>query len=138
MNKIKAYGYCLKINTVVSTLNHGEDMKEFIAEAAPDRWKIFQCLIVKGQNDHAASLAVSHFLFEEFIQRHSGCHSMVVEDAESMKGSYIMIDPQGRPYGNAGGSVVYGKPVLEAGFIDQLTTLGYSQEKAVQRGADYF
>lgn len=51
IDKVKAYGYGLKINTVVSASNMNEDMTELINYAKPARWKIFQVLPIKGQND---------------------------------------------------------------------------------------
>lgn len=52
--------------------------------------------------------------FGEFVTRHRCARNFVVEDAEAMLGSYAMVDPCGRPYGNAGGSVRYGRSILEA------------------------
>ena len=41
----------LKINTVVTRQNLHDDMRALIRELAPARWKVFQVLPVKGQND---------------------------------------------------------------------------------------
>lgn len=136
--QIQCAGYCLKINTVVSALNLDNDFTNFIYEVAPDRWKVFQCLIIEGQNERVKPLLINDTDFKNFIDRHSSCKSLVVETTECMKGSYIMIDPLGRPYGNSKGHVAYGKTILEAGLIHQLKTLGYSENKAILRGADYF
>jgi len=135
---IRSRGYSLKVNTVVTSLNRREDLSRFIADAAPDKWKVMQCLVVGGQNDLAATIAASDEDFSRFVRRHEGVACMSVETAESMRGSYVMIDPQGRPYGNAGGQVAYGRPILEAGLTAQLDTLGYSDRKARERGADRF
>lgn len=136
--KIRQHGYMLKINTVVNAFNHKEDFNNFIADACPERWKVFQYLSVIGQNESSVALKVQSADFEKFIQRHFRCRAMEVENAESMKGSYIMIDPCGRPYGNRNGTVVYGKPISEAGLIPQLEGLGYSHDRAAARGAFYF
>jgi radical S-adenosyl methionine domain-containing protein 2 len=136
--KIRSWGYSLKINTVVSKLNLQEDFSGFIAEASPERWKVMQCLIVEGQNDSAARLAISDFEYREFLSRHEASRNLITEHSESMRGSYVMIDPRGLPYGNASGIATYGQPVRSGGLLAQLHCLGYSVEKARERGADHF
>ncbi|MCG5211958.1 viperin family antiviral radical SAM protein [Streptosporangium sp. KLBMP 9127] len=42
--RLKENGFRLKINTVVTTANHFEDLTEFIIAAQPERWKIFEVL----------------------------------------------------------------------------------------------
>lgn len=135
---IRSRGYYLKVNTVVSSLNCREDLSRFIADAEPDKWKVMQCLVVKGQNDRAASIGASDEEFSGFVSRHASIACMSVETAESMRGSYVMIDPRGRPYGNAEGKAAYGEPVWEAGLLSQLDGLGYSGARAMARGADRF
>ncbi len=136
--KIRDRGYILKVNTVVNKLNLYEDFSEFIAEASPERWKVMQCLIIEGQNDSAARLAVTNIEYCKFLSRHEASYKMVTENSESMQGSYVMIDPRGLPYGNASGIATYGLPVRTAGLLAQLDSLGYSDEKARKRGADSF
>jgi radical S-adenosyl methionine domain-containing protein 2 len=138
IKKVRAWGYKLKINTVVSALNCNEDFSDFIAAATPERWKVMQCLIVKGQNDRVARLAVKYHEFREFLSRHRAAQNLVIEDSESMRGSYVMVDPRGLPYGNANGIAVFGKRIQSAGLLAQLNRLGYSVEKARERGADFF
>jgi len=137
-NNIRQRGYKLKINTVVNAFNHKEDFNNFIEDACPERWKVFQYLSVIGQNEASSALKVQQADFQDFIQRHLRCRTMEVENAEDMKGSYIMIDPCGRPYGNRDGIVLYGKPISEAGLVPQLAGLGYTHERAASRGAFYF
>ena len=48
---LKQRGIRLKINTVVTSITSEEDLVPFIRLARPERWKIFQVLPVKGQND---------------------------------------------------------------------------------------
>lgn len=47
IQKIKSYGYGLKINTVVNKYNSQEDMLGFIQKANPARWKVLQVLPIK-------------------------------------------------------------------------------------------
>ncbi|MBL9141806.1 MAG: viperin family antiviral radical SAM protein, partial [Phycisphaerae bacterium] len=44
-------GIRCKLNTVVTSLNWQEDMTNFVLQARPERWKVFQVLPVAGQND---------------------------------------------------------------------------------------
>jgi len=135
---VRSYGYYLKINTVVSRPNVDEDLSGFMMVANPDRWKVMQCLIIEGQNDgRADAVAIDDAHLDRFIARHSPLACMVVERESQMRGSYVMVDPLGRPYGNALGKVVYGRPITEVGLLSQLDDLGYSEEKARGRGAIY-
>jgi radical S-adenosyl methionine domain-containing protein 2 len=47
----KEYGVKFKLNTVVNIYNWYEDLVANIEKLAPFRWKVFQCLIVAGEND---------------------------------------------------------------------------------------
>jgi radical S-adenosyl methionine domain-containing protein 2 len=47
----KEYGIKFKLNTVVNIYNWDEDLVANIEKLAPFRWKVFQCLIVAGEND---------------------------------------------------------------------------------------
>lgn len=58
-----------KLNTVVNIHNWDEDMSAQIAELAPFRWKVFQCLIVEGENEDETR--EYHLLF---LQPLSVCH----------------------------------------------------------------
>jgi len=67
----KTLGYGLKLNTVVSrpTLDH--DMSQLVVELLPDRWKVFQVLPVRGENDDSIDdMHVSDAEFTEWVQRH--------------------------------------------------------------------
>lgn len=135
---VKDFGFKLKINTVVGALNVDEDFRSFIAATAPQRWKAMQMLVVAGQNKAAKGLAISATSFADFVHRHRSENRLIVESSEAMLGSYAMIDPFGRPYGNAAGSVRYGKPVPDYGFLTQLAALGYSWDSTERRGGFYY
>uniref|UniRef100_A0A1I8F5M5 Radical_SAM domain-containing protein n=1 Tax=Macrostomum lignano TaxID=282301 RepID=A0A1I8F5M5_9PLAT len=44
------YRVAFKINTVVNTHNWQEDMADQILDLNPCRWKVFQCLLIGGEN----------------------------------------------------------------------------------------
>ena len=97
---VRKYGMRLKINTTVTRMNFSEDMKPFISSLCPDRWKVFQILHMKGQNDDALDLTLTREEFDVF----RGINSRLVlkngatpifESAEDMLESYFIIGPDG-------------------------------------------
>jgi radical S-adenosyl methionine domain-containing protein 2 len=136
--KIKAFGYRLKINTVVHSLNWQEDFSGFIRAVEPERWKVFQVLPVEGQNDSK----VDKFLtleaeFQAFIQRHQSLTCLVPETNEAIKGSYLMIDPAGRFFDNSQGKHCYSKPILEIGIEKALSQIHTDYQRFISRGGHY-
>lgn len=127
-------GLKLKINTVVSALNQDEEFRDFIALAKPERWKVMQFLRVRGQNWNTKRFEIDPESFERFYSRHASVVCTIKETSKAMLGSYIMIDPAGRPYGNVGHTVRYGRPVLLDGVLPQLPDLGYDLEATRRRG----
>lgn len=132
----------VKLNTVVSALNWNEDMSALVRRLRPERWKVFQVLPVDGQNDgDVETLLVSEAQFASFVSRH---HHLVaeglgpvVEDNDAMRGSYVMVDPLGRFYGNSTGRHVYSEPILQAGVERALAQVGFSESKFEARGGRY-
>lgn len=138
----RTLGIRVKLNTVVTALNADEDMSAFVRAMAPERWKVFQVLPMKGQNDGVVEpLLVSREAFRAFIARHEALASAglapIVEDNDAMRGSYAMIDPEGRFFGNATGEHVYSRPILEVGVEAALAEVGVSVEKFDMRGGRY-
>lgn len=140
--RCRALGIRVKLNSVVSALNVDEDMSELVRSMAPERWKVFQVLPMKGQNDGSVEpLLISADQFAVFVDRHRPLAAEglgpIVEDNDAMRGSYAMIDPQGRFFGNATGEHVYSRPILEVGVEAALAEVGVSASKFVQRGGVY-
>ena len=70
MGLLQRRGVRLKINTVVTTSNKDEDLAQFIAHAQPERWKVFQVLPVRGQNDgRIDELLVTDEEFAGYVSR---------------------------------------------------------------------
>ncbi|NHM04084.1 viperin family antiviral radical SAM protein [Flavobacterium celericrescens] len=142
VDKIKSYGYKLKINTVVSAENYNEKLIDFIEYAQPSRWKIFQVLPITGQND----LKVNGFLisendFNQFLENNrTKANNKIVSVPETntqMKGSYVMVDPAGRFFNNATGKHYYSNPILEVGCENALQQMNYDVLKFEERGGLY-
>lgn len=132
----------VKLNTVVTSLNWQEDMGGLVRSVAPERWKVFQVLPLDGQNDgKVEELLVNDAQFRQLVERHqhlaqSG-YTPIVEDNDAMRGSYAMIDPLGRFFGNAHGFHVYSDPILEVGVDLALRQVGFSEAKLEARGGVY-
>lgn len=142
VDKIKAYGYGLKINTVVHAKNHEEDLSEFLQYANPIRWKVFQVLPIVGQNDGKVDeFILTKKQFDTFNSRHEHLQlegiKIVIENNDAMRGSYAMVDPAGRFYDNAQGKHNYSKPILSVGAEIAIQQVNYSTEKFKNRGGEY-
>jgi radical S-adenosyl methionine domain-containing protein 2 len=141
MNRIKSFGYGLKINTVVTNNNFTENLSEIIEYAEPKRWKILQALPIQGQNDNKIdSLQVTPQQFYHFIDTHKkmkAITNIIPETNNDMKGSYAMVDPAGRFYDNAKGKYNYSRPILEVGARIAIQQMPYEFSKFVSRGGIY-
>jgi len=137
IDKIKSYGFKLKINTVVNKFNENESMQEFIEKVNPLRWKIFDTLRVEGQNDtQYEQIRTSKNGFDNFISRNNHI-SMIPEDNSSMTGSYLLIDPQGRLFENSKGIHTYSEP-LQYNSIDKcLSQINLDRDMFIKRGGIY-
>ena len=142
IDKIKRHGIRLKINTVVNSVNWEEDLTPFIQLAKPERWKLFQVLPVKGQNDaHIANFEITTEQFEAYVERNRIVEndgiSVVPENNEAMTESYVMIDPAGRFFDNVQDSYRYSEPILKVGVEEALKQVSIDPERFRQRGGEY-
>ena len=142
IGKIKRHGIRLKINTVVNSVNWEEDLTPFIQLAKPERWKLFQVLRVKGQNDaQIADFIITPEQFEAYVERNRIVEndgiSVVPENNEAMTESYVMIDPAGRFFDNTQGFYRYSEPILKVGVEEALKQVSIDPERFRQRGGEY-
>jgi len=87
----------LKVNTVVNSINFGQDLSRVIRKLKPNKWKVLRVLPVVSDN-----LTVTDDQFESFVSRHSHFSDILaVEDNQEMAESYLMIDPYGRFFQNS-------------------------------------
>ena len=90
------YGIKFKLNTVVCSLNWEEDMSELLTDLQPFRWKVFQVLVVNGENDiderkrNATRFIVTDDQFEQFCNRHKHLKCMIPEPNHVVKSSYLV------------------------------------------------
>jgi radical S-adenosyl methionine domain-containing protein 2 len=141
-NLVRDASMRLKINTVVTALNAGEDMSEMILALRPERWKVLQVLPVEGQNSGKVEpLLCSDADFSGFVRRHRHLEdrgiAVVPEDNDDMRGSYAMVDPAGRFFDNVQGGYRYTTPILQAGVDAAWADVSFSMGRFRNRGGDY-
>ena len=138
IKNIKKYGYGLKINTVINEFNYIEDFNNFIKTTQPKRWKVLQVLPIKNQNDkNIDSLKITTKKFDFFLKKHKNILSMVSENNNEMKGSYVMIDPAGRFFENSKGFHQYSEPILSIGIKNAFNKMNYDYQKFIDRDGQY-
>ncbi|GMT99113.1 viperin family antiviral radical SAM protein [Corallococcus caeni] len=140
--QIRGAGMRLKVNTVVTNLNAGEDQTAFIRELRPERWKLLRVLDVEGQNTgKVEALYCPREDFEAFVARHRLLERegivLVPEDNEDMRGSYAMVDPAGRFFDNAEGGHRYSDPILQRGLDTAWSQVQFSLTRFIDRGGIY-
>lgn len=140
----REYGVKFKINSVINAFNHHEDMSERIRDLAPCRWKVFQCLLVDGENAGAEKLrnaepfCISDEEFQNFVMRHSSCTpAPTVEDNSTMRSSYLILDEQMRFLDCSGGAKVPGPSLLEVGVEAAMRSCHFDNEAFVRRDGIY-
>ena len=138
VEKIHDAGINLKINTVVNSFNHSEDMTQFINYAKPARWKVMQML---AMDDKASVYAVTPQQFANFCGRHSvrvsSSTKMIAESNELMRGSYIMVDAKGRFHDDTFGYYRYSAPILDVGVERAFEQVYVDMDKMRKRGGIY-
>ncbi|KAI3391254.1 hypothetical protein diail_7655, partial [Diaporthe ilicicola] len=117
----RKYGIMFKLNTVVNFYNWDEDMADQIAELAPFRWKVFQCLIVEGENEDetrvrdARKYLISEEQWKTFCDRHKHLSCFVPEDNQTMAGSYLLLDERMRFLDKGDGLMKKSDSLLDVG-----------------------
>lgn len=135
---VKLNGVSLKINTAVCRYNLKEDLFGFIAEMSPDRFKVFQAFPVEGTEGairhDPKDWAVDDVEFQQFVWRHMRVKA-VVESADTMRESYLMVSPDGCFYDSTQGFYTKSDPILEVGVEAAFRQVSFSQEKFEARGS---
>lgn len=136
-------GLRTKINTVVNRVNHRETIAGFIADSGIARWKILQVMAVAGQNDaNIDLLTVTRDEFDAYVERHqqgvtAAGIRVVPEPVSAIRGSYAMIDPQGRFFDSSAGHHQYSAPILEVGVSAAFGQVRFDRALFEARGGSY-
>ena len=122
----------IKINSVINKFNFDEDMNEFIASIAPDKWKVLQMLPII-----TSGLVITKAQYQTFVRNHQQHKNiMSVEDNKGMQGSYLMIDPLGRFFQNTeelDEGYCYSSPIIEVSVASALSEVDFSVPKFSSR-----
>lgn len=145
----RIHGWCreyrvrFKINTVVNTFNKDEDMSEHILGLGPMRWKVFQCLLLEGENcgedalRDAKPFYISDEDFDAFLERHKSVPTLVPESNSKMQNSYLILDEFMRFLNCVDGGKKPSKSLLDVGVDAAINDAGFDEAMFVKRGGVY-
>ncbi|XP_056152034.1 S-adenosylmethionine-dependent nucleotide dehydratase RSAD2 [Lampris incognitus] len=137
------YKVAFKINSVINTFNVDEDMRENITQLNPVRWKVFQCLLIDGENAgedalrEAERFVISDKLFHTFLGRHSGISCLVPESNQKMRDSYLILDEYMRFLDCREGRKDPSKSILDVGVKEAIRFSGFDERMFLKRGGKY-
>ncbi|XP_033629499.1 radical S-adenosyl methionine domain-containing protein 2-like [Asterias rubens] len=137
------YKVAFKINSVINTYNKDEDMAECILDLNPCRWKVFQCLLIGGENSgedalrNAESYVITEEEFQTFLQRHKDVKCLVPESNEKMQNSYLILDEYMRFLDCTEGTKKPSKSILDVGVAEALKFSGFDEQMFLKRGGKY-
>lgn len=132
-----------KINTVVNTYNVNETFTEHIDRLRPVRWKVFQCLLLEGENAgegalrDAARFYVTDEQFDGFLRRHARVRTLVPENNDAMRDSYLILDEYMRFLNCRNGKKEPSASLLDVGVQHALRGSGFDEKAFLDRGGIY-
>jgi len=132
-----------KLNSVINKHNVHEDMNAAIERLAPIRWKVFQCLIIDGENAgadalrDAKELVITDEQFRAFEHRHGKLKCLVPESNEKMKDSYLILDEELRFLNCTGGKKTPSRSIRDVSVNRALQEAGFDEEMFLKRGGIY-
>ncbi|KAL6477941.1 hypothetical protein MHYP_G00137760 [Metynnis hypsauchen] len=142
-NWCRMYKVAFKINSVINTFNVHEDMIEHIASLNPVRWKVFQCLLIEGENAGGNSLreaekfVISDQEFQDFLDRHQSIECLVPESNQKMRDSYLILDEYMRFLDCRAGRKDPSKSILDVGVEEAIKFSGFDEKMFLKRGGKY-
>lgn len=137
------YKVAFKLNTVVNTYNKDEDMAEAINQLNPCRWKVFQCLLIEGENAgpdalrNAEQFVISDEDFANFLDMHRSVECLVPESNKKMQNSYLILDEYMRFLDCTKGLKEPSKSLLDVGVENALKFSGFDERMFFKRGGKY-
>ncbi|XP_025192909.1 radical S-adenosyl methionine domain-containing protein 2-like [Melanaphis sacchari] len=132
-----------KVNTVVNAYNVDESFAEHIGRLRPVRWKVFQCLLLEGENAgegalrDAARFYVTDEQFRGFLRRHDHVPSLVPENNDAMRDSYLILDEYMRFLNCRNGRKEPSASLLDVGVQHALLGSGFDEKAFLDRGGVY-
>nr|XP_055182947.1 S-adenosylmethionine-dependent nucleotide dehydratase RSAD2 isoform X2 [Nyctereutes procyonoides] len=137
------YRVAFKINSVINRFNVDEDMREQIKALNPVRWKVFQCLLIEGENSgedalrEAQRFVISDEEFEGFLDRHKEVSCLVPESNQKMRDSYLILDEYMRFLNCQNGRKDPSKSILDVGVEEAIKFSGFDEKMFLKRGGKY-
>ncbi|XP_023054644.1 radical S-adenosyl methionine domain-containing protein 2 isoform X2 [Piliocolobus tephrosceles] len=137
------YRVAFKINSVINRFNVEEDMTEQIKALNPVRWKVFQCLLIEGENcgedalREAERFVIGDEEFERFLERHKEVSCLVPESNQKMKDSYLILDEYMRFLNCRKGRKDPSKSILDVGVEEAIKFSGFDEKMFLKRGGKY-
>lgn len=137
------YKVAFKINSVINTFNKDEDMSENIGQLNPVRWKVFQCLLIDGENAGENSLreaerfVIADQEFQDFLDRHSSISCLVPESNQKMRDSYLILDEYMRFLDCTQGRKDPSRSILDVGVEEAIQFSGFDEKMFFKRGGKY-
>ncbi|KAK1750085.1 radical S-adenosyl methionine domain-containing protein 2 [Echria macrotheca] len=132
-----------KLNTVVCRLNFEEDMFDMVSKLAPFRWKVFQVLMVRGENDSEETLRdvrkweISDEEFGVFCDRHKAIPAFIPESNRVMASSYLLVDEYMRFMDKGSGKMRESESILDVGVEKALSQVRWDHDAFLERGGVY-
>uniref|UniRef100_A0A8B9LSL5 Radical S-adenosyl methionine domain containing 2 n=1 Tax=Astyanax mexicanus TaxID=7994 RepID=A0A8B9LSL5_ASTMX len=139
----REYKVAFKINSVINTFNVHEDMTEHITALNPVRWKVFQCLLIEGENTGGNSLreaekfVITEQDFQDFLDRHKSIECLVPESNQKMRDSYLILDEYMRFLDCRAGRKDPSKSILDVGVQEAIQFSGFDEKMFLKRGGKY-
>ncbi|NWX07636.1 RSAD2 protein, partial [Caloenas nicobarica] len=139
----REYAVAFKINSVINRFNVEEDMNEQIKALNPVRWKVFQCLLIEGENSgedalrEAEKFVISDEDFERFLDRHKDVSCLVPESNQKMRDSYLILDEYMRFLNCRNGRKEPSKSILDVGIEAAIKFSGFDEKMFLKRGGKY-
>ncbi|KAM9273661.1 S-adenosylmethionine-dependent nucleotide dehydratase RSAD2 [Cariama cristata] len=137
------YAVAFKINSVINRFNVEEDMNEQIKALNPVRWKVFQCLLIEGENSgedalrEAEKFVITDEEFEQFLDRHKDVSCLVPESNQKMRDSYLILDEYMRFLNCRNGRKEPSKSILDVGVEAAIKFSGFDEKMFLKRGGKY-
>ncbi|KAH3745341.1 IFN-inducible and antiviral protein [Pelomyxa schiedti] len=144
----KELGIKVKLNTVVCSLNHDENMADEIAQINPCRWKVFKVLVLENERcaSNAAAVAITDDQFRAFVARNSPRPgddgsvtgvAPIVEDNGTMQNSYVILDERMRFLDCSLGQKVPGPSILDVGVTDAFRAVKFDVHSFERRDGNW-
>ncbi|KAK3331400.1 hypothetical protein B0H66DRAFT_573089 [Apodospora peruviana] len=138
------YNIKFKLNTVVNRLNQAEDMNAMVKQLQPFRWKVFQVLVVGGENESedrlrdARGMTITDEEFEAFCERHKGIKAMIPESNRVMASSYLLVDEYMRFMDKGSNEKMKeSDSILDVGVEKAMVKVRWDEDAFYERGGVY-